>query len=57
MTMTDLATLKTKIEAIKGKRTILLKLLENPNLGTLQLDVNQALEELDELIADLDRAF
>lgn len=55
--MTDLAALKTKIEAIKGKRTVLLKLLENPNLGTLQLDVNQALEELDELIAELDQTF
>ncbi|ACB00220.1 MULTISPECIES: hypothetical protein [Cyanophyceae] len=53
--MTDLAVLKTKIDAIKGKRTVLLKLLENPNIGTLRLDVNQALEELDELIAELDQ--
>ncbi|BAW95672.1 hypothetical protein NIES970_05820 [[Synechococcus] sp. NIES-970] len=55
--MVDLVTLKAKIETIKGKRAILLKLLENPNLGTLRLDVNQALEELDELVAELDQSF
>ena len=48
-------TLKVKVGAIREKRAILVKLLNNPNLGTLRLDVNQALEELDELIADLDK--
>lgn len=46
----DEQTLKERIEAVKGKREFLLNLLEQPDLGTLRLDVNQALEELDELI-------
>ena len=50
-------TLKERIETIKGKREALVKLLSDPALGTLRLDVNQALEELDELIADLDKTF
>ena len=49
--------LRTQIEVIRSKREALVKLLGNPNLGTLRLDVNQALEELDELIADLDKTF
>ena len=49
--------LKAKVAAIRGKREILVRLLNDPNLGTLRLDVNQALEELDELIADLDKTF
>ena len=51
------ATLRAKANAIKEKRAVLVKLLENPNLGTLRLDVNQALEELDELIVDLEKTF
>lgn len=50
-------TLKAKVEAIRDKREVLVQLLNDPNLGTLRLDVNQALEELDELIADLDKTF
>lgn len=53
--MADLSTLKPKITAIKNKRDVLVKLLKNPNLGALELDVNQALEELDELITELDK--
>ena len=56
MAMTESA-LREKANVIKGKREILVKLLENPKLGTLRLDVNQALEELDELIADLEQTF
>jgi hypothetical protein len=51
------ASFRTKAELIKSKRTALVKLLENPKLGTLKLDVNQALEELDELIAELEQTF
>lgn len=49
--------IKTKIEVIQDKRKALLKLLESPNLGTLRLDVNQALEELDELLVELNQTF
>jgi hypothetical protein len=31
--------------------------LEKPNLGTLRIDVNQALEEIDELIEEFKRTF
>lgn len=44
----------TKIES---KREYLVKLLEKPNIGTLRLDVNQAIEELDELIEEFAQTF
>jgi len=44
----------TKIES---QREYLVKLLEKPNIGTLRLDVNQAIEELDELIEELAQTF
>jgi hypothetical protein len=51
----DLQTIKERIFAVQGKRDYLLSLLEQPNLGTLRVDVNQALEELDELIDEFRR--
>ncbi|HLO84874.1 MAG TPA: hypothetical protein VK203_07655 [Nostocaceae cyanobacterium] len=51
----DLQTLKERIAAVQGKREYLLSLLEQPNLGTLRVDVNQALEELDDLIDEFKR--
>jgi len=51
------ATIKEKIREIKGKRTFLVELLERPNLGILRIDVNQALEELDELIEEFEKTF
>ncbi|WP_204103906.1 MULTISPECIES: hypothetical protein [Spirulina sp. CCY15215] len=53
----DKQTLKERIEAVKGKREFLLNLLEQPDLGTLRLDVNQALEELDELVEEAAEVF
>lgn len=53
----DAQTIKEKITAIKSKRDYLLSLLEQPNLGTLRIDVNQALEEMDELIDEYERTF
>jgi len=44
----------TKIES---QREYLVKLLEKPNIGTLRLDVNQAIEELDELIEEFAQTF
>lgn len=46
-----------KISVLERKRESLLKLLEQPDLGTLRIDVNQALEELDDLIDELKRTF
>ncbi len=51
----DLQTIKERITAVKSKREYLLSLLEQPNLGTLGVDVNQALEELDDLIDEFKR--
>lgn len=50
--MLDQAKLKEQVERIEAKREFLVKLLEQPDLGVLRLDVNQALEELDELIEE-----
>ncbi len=51
------ATIKEKIKEIKGKRTFLVELLDRPNIGILRIDVNQALEELDELIEEFEKTF
>ncbi len=53
----DKATILEKIGIIKSKREFLVQLLQKPNLGTLRLDVTQALEELDELIEECYRTF
>ena len=49
--------LQERINQIKSKRESLVALLEQPNLGTLRVDLNQALEELDELIEEFDLTF
>ncbi|MBD2293825.1 hypothetical protein H6G06_10040 [Anabaena sphaerica FACHB-251] len=51
----DLQTIKQRIASVQSKREYLLSLLEQPNLGTLRVDVNQALEELDDLIDEFRR--
>ncbi|MGF1482424.1 MAG: hypothetical protein ACFB4I_23600 [Cyanophyceae cyanobacterium] len=53
----DQTTLQARISIIKTKRESLVRLLEEPNLGTLRIDVNQALEELDELIQEIELTF
>jgi hypothetical protein len=49
--------LKERFTLIEGKRESLLRLLEQPDLGTLRIDVNQALEEMDDLIDEFKRTF
>jgi hypothetical protein len=49
--------IKERIALIESKRESLVQLLEQPNLGTLRIDVNQALEELDDLIDEFRRTF
>ena len=53
----DKAEIKAKIEQMNSKRDSLVELLERPNLGTLRIDVDQALEELDELIEEFNDTF
>ncbi|MGB5636612.1 MAG: hypothetical protein WBM44_15250 [Waterburya sp.] len=51
------ADIKAKIVQMNNKRDSLVELLERPNLGTLRIDVDQALEELDELIEEFNETF
>lgn len=53
----DVQTLKQRIAQVETKREYLLQLLEQPNLGALRVDVNQALEEMDDLIDEYRRTF
>jgi hypothetical protein len=53
----DVQTIREKVETIKAKREALIRLLEQPDLGTLRIDVNQALEEMDDLLEEFDRTF
>lgn len=53
----DKTTLKTKVIEIESKKNFLIELLEKPNLGNLRIDVNQALEELDELMDEFHEVF
>ncbi|MGF1540250.1 MAG: hypothetical protein ACFCU5_07330 [Pleurocapsa sp.] len=53
----DKTTIKARVDQIASKRQSLIDLLEQPNLGTLRIDVDQALEELDELIEEFNEVF
>ncbi|NJL45246.1 MAG: hypothetical protein HC922_04815 [Leptolyngbyaceae cyanobacterium SM2_3_12] len=53
----ELQGIRDRIEQIKAKREALIRLLEQPDLGTLRIDVNQALEEIDDLLEEFDRTF
>jgi hypothetical protein len=46
-----------RIQAIKSQRTILETLRQRPDLGTLQIDIEQAIEEMDLLLTELQRTF
>jgi len=46
-----------RIRQIEAKREVLVALLTQPDLGTLSIDVNQAIEELDDLVAEFKRTF
>ncbi len=53
----DAQTIRERVATIESKRESLVKLLERPDLGTLRIDVNQALEEIDDLIDEFKRTF
>jgi hypothetical protein len=55
--MIDPQTLQTQVSVIESKREALVRLLEQPDLGTLRIDVNQALEEIDDLLEEFKRTF
>ncbi len=55
--MLDPQTIREKVAVIESKREFLVRLLEQPNLGTLRIDVNQAIEEMDDLLDEFDRTF
>jgi hypothetical protein len=55
--MLDPQAMREQITQIEDKREFLVKLLEQPNLGTLRIDVNQAIEEVDDLIDEFKRTF
>lgn len=53
----DQEALRTGVQAIVQQRGALVQLLEQPDIGTLRIDVNQALEELDDLLEEFKRTF
>jgi hypothetical protein len=53
----DSNTIQERMALIINKRDVLVRLLEQPDLGTLRIDVNQALEEIDDLIDEFNRSF
>jgi hypothetical protein len=53
----DVKTIRERVQVIQGKRESLVKLLERPNLGILRIDVNQAIEEIDDLMIEFQRTF
>ncbi|MDB9525606.1 hypothetical protein PN498_06375 [Oscillatoria sp. CS-180] len=53
----DVQAIRDRVNLIRSKREVLLKLLEQPDLGMLRIDVNQALEEMDDLLAECEGIF
>ncbi len=57
MDATEIAALKERIKLIQERRPAVAKLLEKPGLGSLRVDINQALEEIDELLHEFHQIF
>ncbi len=55
--MVDVNLIQERIRWIESQREVLVQLLEQPDLGTLRIDVNQALEEMDDLVDEFKRTF
>jgi hypothetical protein len=53
----DRSSLIEKVNRIAGKREYLTRLLEKPDIGGLRLDIDQALEELEELLDEFKQTF
>jgi hypothetical protein len=53
----DVETLQKRVTQIASKRELLVKLSQNPNIGDLSVDINQALIEMDDLLAEFNKTF
>lgn len=53
----DKTAILDRIQAIQRQRSILETLRQRTDLGTLQIDIEQAIEEMDLLMAELQRTF
>ncbi|MBF2097548.1 MAG: hypothetical protein IGQ88_04115 [Gloeomargaritaceae cyanobacterium C42_A2020_066] len=53
----DIESLRQQVSLIQQKRPALVALLNQPDLGILRIDVTQALEELDDLLAEFKSVF
>jgi hypothetical protein len=53
----DVSLIRDRVQQLQAKRQVLVRLLERPDLGTLRIDVNQAIEEMDDLLAEIQRTF
>ncbi|WP_448513944.1 hypothetical protein [Parathermosynechococcus lividus] len=53
----DLPTLHDRLQIILSKRESLKMLMELPGTGTISIDIQSALAELDELVNDIKRTF
>jgi hypothetical protein len=53
----DVQALKDQVRSMADRRDYLMSLLDRADLGPVRIDVNQALEELDDLIAEFEEAF
>jgi hypothetical protein len=55
--MMDAQKLQARITQVESKRALLLKYQADPNLSTLSLDIDQALTEMDDLMAEFRQTF
>jgi hypothetical protein len=55
--MMDAKILQERIAQVEGKRELLLKFQADPNLSNLSLDIDQALIEMDDLMAEFRKTF
>ncbi|MEO0946650.1 MAG: hypothetical protein AAFY11_00595 [Cyanobacteria bacterium J06641_5] len=53
----DIEKMRAQLSELEAKRDVLVQLLEKPDLGALRLDVDQALEELDDLLMEFKEVF
>jgi hypothetical protein len=55
--MIDVQDLQVRIDRVASKRSLLLQYQVDPTLSTLSLDIEQALLEMDDLMAEFGRTF
>ncbi len=53
----DKSSIVEKVNHIANKREYLTRLRDKPDIGGLRLDIDQALEELDELLDEFQQTF